>query len=147
MRLNIKRSNWITAPNASKLWICIPVFYTLFIQILTGFPRPGTLHEVSAHEFFIKMSEKIFDYPFWIQDLSHFPLFLVFGWLWLWYLRRKQRNPFALFSLVLVAFSYAIINEFTQFFIPQRFPSINDVIMNLLGMTAALFLHLYSHKN
>ena len=46
MRLNIKRSNWVTAPNASKLWICIPVFYTLFIQTLTGFPRPGTLHEV-----------------------------------------------------------------------------------------------------
>jgi len=42
---------------------------------LTGFPKPETLKEISAHDFLLYISEELFNYPFWLQDLSHFPPF------------------------------------------------------------------------
>ena len=141
MWLNIKRSNWLVAPNGSKFWITIPLAYSLFIQILTGFPRPDTLKNAEVHAFFIQLSEDIFDYPFWIQDLSHFPLFFLFAWLWGWFIRRKKQNSTTLYWTILVSISFALINELTQFYIPQRFPSIGDIIMNLSGVSLAMAFH------
>ena len=41
----------------------------------------------------------------------------------------------------LISISYAIINELSQAFIPQRFPSIGDLLMNLLGVILAIVVH------
>ena len=69
-----------------KYFIFIPLGYTLFLQTLTGFPKPASLKRLDANELFIRFSEELFDYPFWLQDLSHLPLFFILGWLWSWQL-------------------------------------------------------------
>ena len=56
------------------MWILLPISYSIIIQILTGIPKPDALKDAAVHELFIEISEGIFDYPFWLQDLSHFPL-------------------------------------------------------------------------
>ena len=131
------------ALSATPFGLVVPVCYSLFLQILTGFPQPAYWLEVDANEVFIKFSEDIFDYPFWLQDLSHFPLFFVFSWVWLRYLgpfNFEIRNPKNLLVL-LVCLGYAVLNEFSQAFIPMRFPSLGDTIMNLLGSISGICVH------
>ena len=143
MRLLNLKNFWLIAPTNSRFFILLPVLYTLFIQILTGFPRSETLREISASELFISFSEELFDYPFWLQDLSHFPLFFGFSWAWAWYLRRADRDRFTLLLTIALASGYAILNELTQIYIPQRFPSLGDIVTNLLGVTSAISIHTF----
>ena len=141
-----KKFNWLVAPNKSVLWVFIPLGYTLIIQTLTGFPKPETLKEISANDFLLYISEELFNYPFWLQDLSHFPLFFVFTWLWTWFFRRNNYQSNNLVKSLLICISFAILNEFSQFFIPRRFPSSADVIMNLAGVISSILIHSYFFK-
>ena len=115
--------------------------YTIFIQAITGIPKPSTLEEFQANQMLIRFSEELFDYPFWLQDLSHAPLFFCFAWAWLWVYPFKKETSSWINLSSLISISYAIINELSQAFIPQRFPSIGDLLMNLLGVTLAILVH------
>jgi VanZ family protein len=144
MRLcNLNKNFWLIAPTNSRIFILLPLFYTIIIQVLTGFPRSETLREISASEILIRFSEELFDYPFWLQDLSHFPLFFGFSWVWAWYLRRANGGKNRLFLTIALASGYAILNELTQIYIPQRFPSLGDIVTNLLGVTTAISIHTF----
>ena len=149
--LNLNKNFWLIAPTNSRFFMLFPLLYTLFIQVLTGFPRSETLREISASELLIRFSEELFDYPFWLQDLSHFPLFFGFSWVWAWYLRRANRDRNRLILSIALVSGYAILNELTQIYIPQRFPSLGDIATNLLGVTTAISIHTFalnrcSHK-
>jgi len=129
--------------SATPFGLLVPICYSLFLQILTGFPQPSYWLEIDANEVFIRFSEKIFDYPFWLQDLSHFPLFFLFSWVWLRYLgplNFEFRNPKNLLTLF-ICLGYAVLNEFSQAFIPMRFPSLGDTLMNLLGSISGMSVH------
>ena len=45
----------------------------------------------------------------------------------------------------LISAIYAVVNEMAQEFIPDRFPSVGDMIMNLSGVFLGVFIH--SHLN
>jgi VanZ family protein len=139
----LNKNLWLIAPTNSRFFILLPLLYTSIIQILTGFPRSETLREISASELFISFSEELFDYPFWLQDLSHFPLFFGFSWAWAWYLRRADRDRYTLLLTIALASGYAILNELTQIYIPQRFPSLGDILTNILGVTTAISIHTF----
>jgi VanZ family protein len=140
---DFNKNFWLIAPTNSRIFILLPLFYTIIIQVLTGFPRSETLREISASEILIRFSEELFDYPFWLQDLSHFPLFFGFSWVWAWYLRRANGGKNRLFLTIALASGYAILNELTQIYIPQRFPSLGDIVTNLLGVTTAISIHTF----
>jgi VanZ family protein len=140
---DFNKNFWLIAPTNSRIFILLPLFYTIIIQVLTGFPRSETLREISASELLIRFSEELFDYPFWLQDLSHFPLFFGFSWVWAWYLRRANGGKNRLFLTIALASGYAILNELTQIYIPQRFPSLGDIVTNLLGVTTAISIHTF----
>ena len=135
---------WFERPSLSLKWMIIPLGYTLFLQGLTGIPQPQSLREINASEALLLISEELFSYPFWLQDLSHLPLFLIFAWLWSWYFGRF-RTSHGLFKnqSLLISLSYAFVNEGSQFFVPMRFPSLGDLVMNLAGVSCGLFLHSY----
>ena len=134
---------WVRKPK-EKLWLVVPISYTLFLQILTGFPKPDSLKNLDANELFVRFSEELFDYPFWLQDLSHFPLFFTLAWLWSWQLGYIQKiSKFFIHPASLFSCCYAIANEMVQAFIPDRFPSPGDLIMNLAGVLFGLASHSY----
>ncbi|MEC7394676.1 MAG: hypothetical protein VX839_07300, partial [Verrucomicrobiota bacterium] len=70
----------LQAPPGKK-FLLLPIAYTLFLQIITGIPKPGTLKNIDANELLVRFSTELFDYPYWLQDLSHLPLFFALGWL------------------------------------------------------------------
>lgn len=139
---------WMIAPNQSRIWIIIPLIYTLFLQILTGIPKPDSIQDFSTSELLLRLSEEIFDYPYWLQDLSHFPLFFLCAWFWCWFFMRKKNSvKISIYAAVLISLLYATLNELAQVFIPQRFPSMGDLAMNLFGTTTALMIHRQFLKN
>ena len=130
----------------SSNWIdyIVAILYTFFLQALTGIPHPEYLEQANANALLVLLSEEVFAYPFWLQDLSHFPLFFIFTWLW-----ARCIGPISseflksTTCLLVVAIGYGIGNELMQFFIPNRFPSLGDLIMNLVGVLSSLLSHKY----
>lgn len=135
---------WLARPSESKLWISLPLGYTFLLQALTGIPQPATLQEINAHEFFRALSSELFSYPFWLQDLSHLPLFFIFAWIWTWYLGSSERSISILKNRALqISLAYAFLNEATQYFVPMRFPSLGDLIMNFAGVLIGTSFHAF----
>ena len=48
-------------------------------------------------------------------------------------------------KVMLFSISYAFFNEGIQAIIPERFPSLGDLIMNLAGVLTALFVYRLTH--
>ncbi|MBN37574.1 MAG: hypothetical protein CMI29_03835 [Opitutae bacterium] len=137
---------WGTKPS-SKTWIVLPIGYMLILQVLTGLPKPESLRDFDSHELIVRLSEQLFDYPFWLQDLSHLPLFCGLAWLWSWFLGPPCSLSSALTNkALLLSLGYGIFNELIQAFIPQRFPSMGDLVMNSLGVTVGVYLHSFLSK-
>lgn len=129
-------------PNKSKCWIVVPIAYLILLQLLTGIPQPESLKELRVDNLLLSFSEEIFSYPFWLQDLSHLPLFFTFAWLWAWYLGPVKLSKILIKNICFhICWLYACINELSQFLVPMRFPSIGDLLMNLLGILIGLTLH------
>ena len=139
--VNNLKSIFLIAPTQSKIWICLPLSYTLLVQLITGVPHPSALQRLEQKGFLTRVSEELFDYPYWLQDLSHLPIFFLFYWVWSWFLKRKD-NIFKTIDLSFIwSLIYALINELLQFFVPNRFPSIGDILMNISGVFIATFLY------
>ena len=131
-------------PSEHCLWLLLPLSFSCLLQLLTGLPRPDLLERLDASELLIEFSEGVFSYPFWLQDLSHLPLFALFSWLWYWYFK-VQRTLLASPAFH-ISWSYACVNELSQFLVPNRFPSVGDLIMNLLGTFAGILCYRYFSK-
>jgi hypothetical protein len=124
---------WIlNPPTKSRFWIIVPLSFSIFLQVMSGLPRPDLLERIDASKLLVQFSEEVFSYPFWLQDLSHLPLFALFSWLWFWYLKLKENILSS--PAFHISWSYACFNELCQFFVPNRFPSLGDLAMNFLGV-------------
>ena len=122
----------------------IAVLYTFIIQALTGIPKPEYLKHANVNELLVLFSQEVYDYPFWLQDLSHFPLFFVFTWLWARCIGPISKESWnSTIYLLIISLGYSIVSEVTQIIIPNRFPSIEDLIMNLSGALTGLLCHKY----
>ena len=131
---------WSKKPR-KRAWIALPIGYLLFLQLLTGIPKPDVIREADGPEFLERFAEELFGYPYWAQDLSHLPLFAVLAWLWSWYFGGPKAGSKWAVAAAWISFTYAVLNEMGQYFVPKRFPGAVDLIMNILGVSIGLFAH------
>tara|TARA_B110000438_G_scaffold300895_1_gene354386 strand:+ start:1830 stop:2291 length:462 start_codon:yes stop_codon:yes gene_type:complete len=131
---------WSRKPR-KRAWIALPIGYLLFLQLLTGIPKPDIIREADGPEFLERFAEELFGYPYWAQDLSHLPLFAALAWLWSWYFGGPKTGSKWAVAAAWISFTYAVLNEMGQYFVPKRFPSAGDLIMNILGVSIGLFAH------
>jgi len=76
---------WFYLPESLFFRKFTPLAYLFFLQAITGIPKPDALEDFNASDFAIRFAEKLYDYPYWLQDLSHLPLFFVFTWMAHWF--------------------------------------------------------------
>ena len=131
---------WSKKPR-KRAWIALPIGYLLFLQLLTGIPKPDIIREADGPAFLERFAEELFGYPYWAQDLSHLPLFAMLAWLWSWYLGGPKPGAKWAVAAAWISFTYAVLNEMGQYFVPKRFPSAGDLIMNILGVSIGLLAH------
>ena len=137
---------WFHLPESLFIRKFIPLAYLFFLQAITGIPKPDALDEFDASDFAIRFAEMLYDYPYWLQDLSHLPLFFVFTWMAHWFFGAAWSQNSYNQKAVAVSISYAVFNEGIQAIIPDRFPSPGDLFMNLAGVAAAAFVYSYMTK-
>jgi len=113
----------------------------LFLQFLTGIPKPEYLELLDGPEGLWEFSKIIYDYPYYLQDLSHFPLFATLAWLWSWYLGGPKEGKRFRGAALAIAMVYGILNECFQIFLPTRFLSTGDLMMNATGVLFGAWLH------
>lgn len=138
--------SWLLLPQNILLNKFLPIFYLIFLQLITGIPNPEALEQFNAAKFAIIFSQKLYDYPFWLQDLSHLPLFFVFTWFSHWFFSQKDIRKKINTKAITASVFYAIFNEGIQAFVPERFPSPGDLFMNLSGVAIATILFVTLQK-
>ena len=134
-------------PQNSWIRNIVPIIYIISLQLVTGIPNPAQLERLNAYEIAINLSAELYNYPFWLQDLSHFPLFFLLTWFAYWIISKNSKScrKFCNIKVMLFSISYAFFNEGIQAIIPERFPSLGDLIMNLAGVLTALFVYRLTH--
>ena len=134
-------------PQNSWIRNIVPIIYIISLQLVTGIPNPALLERLNAYEIAINLSAELYNYPFWLQDLSHFPLFFLLTWFSYWIISKNSKSCRKLCNIKVMLFSisYAFFNEGIQAIIPERFPSLGDLIMNLAGVLTALFVYRLTH--
>lgn len=131
---------WIKQPTSKAAWV-FPVGYMVFLQVLTGIPKPEFWKDLDGLEGFWELSKIIYDYPYYLQDLSHFPLFAGLAWLWSWYLGGPDRGRRFHGTALTIAMAYGILSECLQIILPMRFLSTGDLLMNAAGVVFGAWVH------
>lgn len=127
---------FLILPKSLFLRKSVPIFYIILLQLLTGIPKPEYVQNMNFSSLAVRFSEEIYNYPYWLQDLSHVPLFFTLTWLLHWFviLPDNKLNNFRYSVVLFFSYFYAFFNEAIQVFIPDRFPSLEDLLMNLSGV-------------
>ena len=127
---------FLILPNSLFLRKSVPIFYIILLQLLTGIPKPEYVQNMNFSSLAVRFSEEIYNYPYWLQDLSHVPLFFILTWLLHWFVISPDNklNNFRYSVVLFFSYFYAFFNEAIQVFIPDRFPSLGDLLMNLSGV-------------
>ena len=132
---------FLILPESLFLRKFVPIFYIILLQLLTGIPKPEYFQDMNFSSVAVRFSEEIYNYPYWLQDLSHIPLFFILTWLLHWFIILPDNKPnnFRYSIVLFFSFFYAFFNEGVQVFIPDRFPSLGDLMMNLSGVSLCIF--------
>ena len=78
-----------------------------------------------------------------VQNLLHIPLFGLFAYLWL---RAFTRHGFSktktfIFTIAITV-GYGILDEFHQTFVPGRYGSLTDMLLNIVGIITGAVIYL-----
>jgi len=83
-------------------------------------------------------SETISKAPNIISVIYHLCAFFLFAFFLNMSLIKGKQKPLIFFLAILLAFGYAISDEFHQFFVPGRFCSYSDIFIDGVGIIFAL---------
>jgi VanZ family protein len=83
------------------------------------------------------------DFPEWAHVLAHFTEYAALAALWLWALRPLIGEA-ALPAAATIAFLYAVSDEIHQSYVPGRVSDPFDVLVDTVGIAAALLVAAYA---
>ena len=117
-----------------KLHVAFPLLVMAVLYWLSSLP--GTpLPEDPAHYGLI------YRMPSWMQNALHVPAYAVLAWTTWWALGAWIRVPSArVISACAIASAYGIFDEWHQVFVPGRYASLIDVVLDLTGVAVGIWL-------
>ena len=68
-----------------------------------------------------------------IQNFLHLPEYGILSYLWLITLKNKFTYKISIILALIITVIYGIFDEFHQLFVPGRYTSLIDIILNTLG--------------
>lgn len=81
-----------------------------------------------------------------LATLYHLAIFFAFTFFLTLSIKSKQLNKKTLIIIILISLAYALSDEFHQLFVPGRFASLKDVLMDMIGSLLAIFTIYISDK-
>ncbi|MBK8992690.1 MAG: VanZ family protein [Gammaproteobacteria bacterium] len=125
-----ERSRAWPAPTR-KLRLLLPLAYMTAIFALSSIPDTET--PANALESALRWASPE------LQNLLHIPLFGGLAWCWHWGLRSwMKQEQWRLGAALALTLAYAVLDEIHQLYVPGRFGSLTDVVLNAVGAVLAL---------
>ena len=91
---------------------------------------PGKLADDHALKFVTELDPQL-------QNLLHIPVFGLLQWLWLRaFAKTEKTGGRALLACGGITAAYGVFDECHQLFVPGRYASLTDVLLNLVGVAA-----------
>lgn len=82
-----------------------------------------------------------------LQNLLHIPLFALLQYLWLRALAAQGARGVGLFAgSLLITLGYGVFDEFHQSFVPGRYASLTDLLLNLTGALVGVLVFRLAHR-
>ena len=114
-------------PGSLKIYLP-PLLLMGAIFILSSIP--GKMDDDHALRFLTELDPQL-------QNLLHIPMFGMLQWLWLRaFVKAGKTGGRTIFVCVGITTAYGLIDEFHQLFVPGRYASLTDVLLNLVGVAA-----------
>ena len=73
-----------------------------------------------------------------LATVYHIAIFFAFTFFLTLSIKSKQLNKKTIVILLLISLAYALSDEFHQLFVPGRFSSLNDVLVDMIGSALAV---------
>jgi len=126
------------------LW---PVLFIVFIFVLSSLPVETILARINSFEPVRQLKQEIKQFSpvsartlrSIVQNGLHIPIFAILTFLWLQFFRRKgiPGKKAVLYTFLIVLF-ISHLDEFYQYFLPERDASILDLFLDMLGFALGL---------
>jgi VanZ family protein len=76
-----------------------------------------------------------------VQNALHVPAYAALAWTWYWALGAWLRVPVArAIGACAIASAYGVFDEWHQSFVPGRYASLTDVVLNVAGVALGIWL-------
>lgn len=76
-----------------------------------------------------------------VQNALHVPAYAVLSWAWNWALAAWLQAPAGRATVACaIASTYGVFDEWHQSFVPGRYASLTDVVLNVLGAALGIWL-------
>lgn len=129
--------------------IILPVFFIFFIFVLSSLPVSTILARIYNMTFFQYLKCEIKQYsPVSVRTLRsivqnglHIPIFAILTFLWLQFFRIKGvpgKKKFLYTFLIVLLISH--LDEFYQYWLPERDASVLDLVLDMLGFFLGLII-------
>jgi hypothetical protein len=110
-------------------WTLLAIAYMALLFALSAVPDEGK-ESLGRRILFVSPT---------VQNLLHVPAYALLTWLWFRALRHKGRAAVAAALIAaIIAIAYGGLDEIHQYFVPGRFASITDALLNAAGAVAVL---------
>ena len=111
-------------------YMIFPALYMVFIFVLSSIPGQ---RDKLAGDTFIRQA---------IQNFLHIPLFGVLAFLWMRaFIKNRIEFKKAVTYTLIITLSYAALDEFHQSFVPGRYTSFADFILDTIGCIGGLSVY------
>ncbi|MEK6842421.1 MAG: VanZ family protein [Nanoarchaeota archaeon] len=116
-----------------RRYVSLIMFFLIALEIFYLSSLPGS----------ISPGTKI---PF-VTILYHFCAFFLFSFFLFFLIKGdKKINSFYIFITLIFSLIYAILDEIHQSFVPLRSPSVNDVLIDFIGLSFSLLIAIFISK-
>lgn len=118
----------------------LPVLIMMVLFWLSSLPGTPSIDEPAAYVIFYWVSPSL-------QNALHVPAYAALGWAWWWALRGWLPKPTSpiVFALIL-SVAYGVFDEWHQSFVPGRYSSFTDVMLDIVGALSGLALAAWMNK-
>lgn len=117
-----------------KLHVAFPLLVMAVLYWLSSLPVTPLHEDPALYGLFYRM-------PSWLQNALHVPAYAILAWTTWWALGAWLREPSTkVISACAIASAYGIFDEWHQFFVPGRYASFIDVILDLAGVAVGIWL-------
>ena len=117
-----------------KLHVALPLLFMAVLYSLSSLPGTRLPDDPALYGLFNWA-------PPAVQNSLHVPAYAALAWVWYWALGAWLRVPSArAINACAIASAYGVFDEWHQSFVPGRYASLTDVILDVAGAVLGIWL-------